>query len=75
MYSISETATTILRNEARKKCKLVPLWNNVIQSWIADLRLDILEQVISHMKASCLKISLQLDETTDFRTTVNLLHW
>jgi len=51
-------ATTILGNEARKKRKLVPLSNNVIQSRIADLSLDILEPIISHMKASPLKISL-----------------
>ncbi|KAF2356022.1 hypothetical protein FHG87_013220 [Trinorchestia longiramus] len=60
-----EIATIILGNKERKKLELVSLSNNVIQSRIADLSLDILEQVISRMKASYLKISLQFDETTD----------
>jgi len=45
-------ARTITANQARKKLHLVPLSTNVIQSRIADLYLDILEQVISLMKAS-----------------------
>ena len=51
----------------------MPLSNNVIKSRIDDLSLDILEQVISHMKASPLKISLQLDETTDVSNCSQLI--
>jgi len=58
-------SATILVNEAKNMLELVPLSNNVIPSRIADLSLHILEQVISYMKASPLKISLQLDETAD----------
>ena len=48
-----------------KKLELVPLSNNVIQSRIIDLSSDILGQVVVDIKAIHLKISLQLDETTD----------
>jgi len=48
-------ATTILGDEARKKLELVPLSNNVLPCRIPDLSLDVLEKVISHMKASPLK--------------------
>lgn len=41
-------ATNFLgKEEPQMKLKLVPLSNNVIQSWIGDLSLDILDQVIS----------------------------
>jgi len=53
---VLEMAAIIFINEARKKLKLVPLLNDVVQSFS--------EQVISHMQASPLKISLRLDETT-----------
>jgi len=43
----------------------MPLSNHVAESRTADLSLDILEQVFSHMKACPLKISLQLNETAD----------
>jgi len=51
-------ATTNLGNEARKKFDLVPLSNDVLPNRIPDLSLDVLEKVISHMKASSLKTSL-----------------
>jgi len=50
--------------QERKKLEFVLLSNHVIQSWIADLSLEILEQ-LSLIKASPLKISLQSNETTD----------
>ncbi|XP_037779480.1 protein ZBED8-like [Penaeus monodon] len=70
---VLEMATTVLGNEARKKLELVPLSNNVIKSRIDDLSLDSLVQVISHMNASPLKISLQLDETTDVSNCSQLI--
>ena len=54
-------ARTITANQARKKLHLVRLSTNVIQSRIVDLYLDILEQVISLMKASFSNLS-HLDE-------------
>ena len=51
----------------------MPLWNNVIKSQIDDLSLDILEQVISHIKACPLNISIQLGETTDVSNCSQLI--
>jgi len=62
---VLQMATTILGNKARNKFDLVPLSINAIQSRTADLSLDILERVISHIKASPLKTFLWLGETTD----------
>ena len=52
----------VLGKEASKKLELVLLSNNVIQSQIGDLSLDILDQVIKNIKASHLKISFKLKE-------------
>jgi len=68
---------TILENEARRKFELVPLPNNVIQSRIADVSLDILEQGISQIKVSPLE-NLPKQWRTRlpmFRLVVNLKHW
>ena len=48
----------VLGKEASKKLELVPLSNHVIQSQISDLSLDILDQIITDIKASLLKVSL-----------------
>ena len=62
---ISKFATIILGNEARMKRELVLLSSDGIRSQIAGLSLDILEQIILHMKGSRLKISLQLNKAID----------
>jgi len=47
------------------KRELVLLSSDGIRSQIAGLSLDILEQIILHMKGSRLKISLQLNKAID----------
>ena len=49
------------------------LSNNVIQSRISEISSDILDQVIADIRASPLKISLQLDETTDVENCSQLI--
>ena len=66
-------ATTVLGQEARKKLELVPLSNIVIHNRIGDLSDDILDQVISDVKSNSLKISLQLDESTDVSNCSQLI--
>ena len=51
----------------------MPLSNNIIQSRIKDLSSDVLDQVIAEIKASSLKISLQLDESTDVENCSQLI--
>ena len=67
-----EMATIILGKEARK-FESVSLSNNVIHSRIGDLNEDILDQVISDVRSSPLKISLQLDESTDVASCSQLI--
>ena len=56
-----------------KKAKLVPLSNDIITSRIRDMSEDILHQVIVDVKASPIKVSLQLDESTDVSLCSQLL--
>ena len=60
-----EMVTIVPGQETRKKLELVSLSNNVIHNRIGDLSGDILDQVISDVRSSSLKISLQLDESND----------
>ncbi|XP_076329566.1 protein FAM200C-like [Tachypleus tridentatus] len=66
-------ATIVLGKESSNKLKLVPLSNHVIQNRISDLSSNILDQVIADIKASPLKISLQLDKTTDVANCSQLI--
>ena len=68
-----EMETIILGKEARKKFEQVPLSNNVIHNRISDLSEDILDQVISDVRASPFKISIQLDESTDVSSCTQLI--
>ncbi|XP_076315070.1 protein FAM200C-like [Tachypleus tridentatus] len=60
-----EMAKIVLRKEAEKKLQQVSLSNDVIHNRIIDMSVDILEQVVADIKASPVKISLQVDESTD----------
>ena len=71
--SALQMAEDVLGKEASKKLELVPLSNSIIQSRIQDLSLDVLDQVIAEIKASSLKISLQLDESTDVENCSQLI--
>ena len=53
----------LLGIEAEKKLSLVPLSNDTITSRIRDMSEDILQQVIADVKASPIKVSLQLDKS------------
>lgn len=57
----------------RKKLELVLLSNNIIHNWIGDLSDDILDQVISYVRFSALKISLQLAESTEVSNCSQLI--
>ncbi|XP_076325352.1 protein FAM200C-like [Tachypleus tridentatus] len=60
-----EMAKIVLGKEAEKKLQQVSLSNDVIHNRIIDMSVDILEQVVADIKASPVKISLQVDESTD----------
>ena len=60
-----EMVKTIPGAEAARKLQQIPLSNNIIRSRIDDIGDDILDQVVSDIKASSAKISIQLDESTD----------
>ena len=60
-----EMTKSLLGVEAKKKLSLAPLSNDIISSRIRDMSEDILQQVIADVKTSPIKVSLQLDESTD----------
>ncbi|KAK3862332.1 hypothetical protein Pcinc_031801 [Petrolisthes cinctipes] len=66
-------AKTVLGSDAEKKLKQVPLSNDIIHSRISDMSRDILQQVITDMKASPVKVSIQVDESTDVSFCSQLL--
>uniref|UniRef100_UPI00358EB4CC protein FAM200C-like n=1 Tax=Myxine glutinosa TaxID=7769 RepID=UPI00358EB4CC len=68
-----EMATTILVKEARFFFEQVPLSNNVIHNRVSDLSEDIWDHVISDIRASPLKISIQLDDSTDVSSCCQLI--
>ena len=73
MPSALQMVEDVLGKEASKKLELVLLSNNIIQSRIKVLSLDVLDQVFAEFKASSLKISLQLDESTDVENCSQLI--
>ena len=50
--------------EAKKKLKQIPPSKDIIDSRISDTSRNILEQVITDLKASPVKVSIQLDDIT-----------
>ena len=60
-----EMAKIVLGTEAEKKLKQIPLSNDIIHSRIHDMSQDVLQQVITDLKASPVRVSIQLDESTD----------
>ena len=60
-----EMAKSLLELEAEKKLSQVPLSNDIITSRIRDMSEVIFHQIIADLKASSIKVSLQLDKSTD----------
>ena len=60
-----EMAGIVLGKEAKQKLQQVPFSDKAISSRISDMSDDILKQVITDIKSSPTKISMQLDESTD----------
>ncbi|XP_068208356.1 protein FAM200C-like [Palaemon carinicauda] len=58
-------AKIVLGIESEKKLKQIPLSNDIIHSRIHDMSPDVLQQVITDLKASPVRVSIQLDESTD----------
>ncbi|CAM5125424.1 unnamed protein product [Natator depressus] len=58
-------AKIVLGPDAQKQLQQVPLSNDVIRSRIHDMSQDIFQQVIEDIKASPLKVCIQLDKSTD----------
>lgn len=63
----------VLGTEAAKKMKDVPLSNDVIAGRVADMSCDILDQIVQEIKDSPIRISLQLDESTDVSSMSQLI--
>ena len=66
-------AKIVLGKEAEKKLQQVAVSNDVIHNRTINMSCDILEQVVADIKASPVKISLQVDESTDVSNCCQLL--
>ena len=60
-----EMTKSLLGLEVEKKRSLVTLSNDIITSSFRDITEDIVQQAITDVKASSIKVSLQLDESTN----------
>ncbi|KAI6659386.1 Protein ZBED8-like [Oopsacas minuta] len=63
----------VLGTAAAKKIKEMPLSNHVIPGRVADMRCNILEQVVQEIKDSPIRFCLQLDELTDIANISQLV--
>lgn len=60
-----EIAKIVLGSEAYNKVKQISLSNDVIRSRIKAMSEDILQQIVEDIKNSPVRVSVQLDESTD----------
>ena len=70
---IIDMADIILGDGAARKLKQVALSNDTIARRIKDLSINIRDQLILDLKASPLKILIQLDESTDVSNCSQLI--
>ena len=68
-----EMASIVLGKDAKRKLQAVRLSDNTISSRICDISYEILNQIITDIKNSPTKISLQLNESTDISSCCQLL--
>jgi len=68
-----EMTELVYGTEHKKKLETAPLSNDTINSRIADISDNILEQVMEELKASPFPFSIQLDESTDVSQCAQLL--
>ena len=68
-----EMAKIVLGEDAVKRLSQVSLSNNTVRQRIKDMSDDIVTQVVSEIKNSPAKISMQLDESTDVSNHSQLL--
>ena len=70
---ITEIATVILAEKAADKLKMIPVFNNVILNWINAFSAYIIKEITLDIKSSPVKLSLQLDESTDVENCGELI--
>ncbi|XP_028966643.1 protein ZBED8-like [Galendromus occidentalis] len=68
-----QMAETLIGKEIREKFEKVPMSNNIVRERINDMSEDILDQIVTDLKETPSKISLQLDESTDVSSCSQLL--
>jgi hypothetical protein len=71
--SAMEMVKTVLGPDASKKLQQIPLSNNCIRNRINYMGDDIVNQLISDIKACSTKITIQLDESTDVENCSQLI--
>ena len=66
-------AELVLATEAAKKMKDISPSNDVIAGRVADMSCDILDQIVQEIQDSPIRVSLQLDESTDVSNMSQLI--
>ena len=70
---VVKMAINVLGKEAAKELQQVSLFYDIIHDRFVAMSEDILEQVVDDIKASPVKISLQVDESTDVSNCYELV--